>query len=206
MKTERISRERAGFRSPTGKCRWCSCDVPKRRTFCSEACIHQHKLLTDPGYQSKHVLERDHGICCMCGRDCVKLLESLKEKRLEIALDDARRSGYGCVEPRAMSDAFGQHRKYVPCGHQHCIEDMAERIICATILRNPEFVRLMDSIPLPRHLWSLRRRLWEMDHVTPVIEGGGDCGLDNLRTLCWSCHRQETAALAARRASARKAG
>ena len=46
---------------------------------------------------------------------------------------------------------------------------------------------------------------WEMDHIIPVVEGGGDCGLENLRTLCVPCHRRETAALAKRRAEARRA-
>jgi 5-methylcytosine-specific restriction endonuclease McrA len=41
---------------------------------------------------------------------------------------------------------------------------------------------------------------WEMDHVVPVCEGGGECGLDGLRTLCIACHRRVTAELAARRA------
>jgi hypothetical protein len=45
---------------------------------------------------------------------------------------------------------------------------------------------------------------WDMDHLVPVIEGGGGCGLDNLRTLCIPCHRAETRALAARRAAARR--
>jgi 5-methylcytosine-specific restriction endonuclease McrA len=44
-----------------------------------------------------------------------------------------------------------------------------------------------------------------MDHIVPVVEGGGDCGLENLRTLCWACHHRETAALAKRRAEKRKA-
>jgi hypothetical protein len=34
----------------------------------------------------------------------------------------------------------------------------------------------------------------------PVVEGGGECDLQNLRTLCLICHRQQTAALRARRA------
>jgi 5-methylcytosine-specific restriction endonuclease McrA len=46
---------------------------------------------------------------------------------------------------------------------------------------------------------------WEMDHVVPVIEGGGEVGLEGLRTLCCPCHRIETAKLAARRAEARRA-
>lgn len=42
--------------------------------------------------------------------------------------------------------------------------------------------------------------LWEAHHVTAVIEGGGECGLDGIETLCRWCHRRETAELAARRA------
>jgi len=33
---------------------------------------------------------------------------------------------------------------------------------------------------------------WDADHIKPVIEGGGECGLDNLRTLCIPCHQAET--------------
>jgi 5-methylcytosine-specific restriction endonuclease McrA len=44
----------------------------------------------------------------------------------------------------------------------------------------------------------LRRSLWEADHIIPVIEGGGECDLDNIRTLCLRCHRKATAALRAR--------
>jgi 5-methylcytosine-specific restriction protein A len=46
--------------------------------------------------------------------------------------------------------------------------------------------------------------LFEVDHVTPCIEGGGLADLNNLRTLCYKCHRMQTAALAGRRAAARR--
>jgi 5-methylcytosine-specific restriction endonuclease McrA len=36
---------------------------------------------------------------------------------------------------------------------------------------------------------KLRKTLWDADHIVPVIEGGGECDLENLRTLCLSCHR-----------------
>lgn len=39
------------------------------------------------------------------------------------------------------------------------------------------------------------RQLWEMDHIKPVVEGGGECGPENLRTLCIWCHNEATAAL-----------
>lgn len=47
--------------------------------------------------------------------------------------------------------------------------------------------------------WGLEKRtrksLWDADHVLPVAEGGGECDLDNIRTLCLLCHRQATVAL-----------
>lgn len=45
---------------------------------------------------------------------------------------------------------------------------------------------------------------WQADHDSPVAEGGQDLGLGNLRTLCLSCHKRETAKLAARRAARRR--
>lgn len=47
------------------------------------------------------------------------------------------------------------------------------------------------------------RSWWEADHIVAVIEGGGP-ELSNLRTLCVPCHKRETAALAKRRADARR--
>lgn len=52
-------------------------------------------------------------------------------------------------------------------------------------------------------LWEHAR--WEADHIVPVAEGGGMCGLEGLRTLCLPCHHKETAALAARLAERRHA-
>jgi 5-methylcytosine-specific restriction enzyme A len=44
--------------------------------------------------------------------------------------------------------------------------------------------------------WGLRTRsrktLWDADHIVPVIEGGGECDLENIRTLCLICHREAT--------------
>lgn len=35
--------------------------------------------------------------------------------------------------------------------------------------------------------------LWDADHIVRVADGGGQCGLDNIRTLCISCHKIITA-------------
>lgn len=42
---------------------------------------------------------------------------------------------------------------------------------------------------------TARRSLWDADHIRPVAEGGGECDLENLRTLCLMCHREATAEL-----------
>ena len=53
--------------------------------------------------------------------------------------------------------------------------------------------------------WGRRRHLWDADHIVAVVEGGGECGLSNIRTLCLKCHRQATAELRARTAGRRQA-
>ena len=47
--------------------------------------------------------------------------------------------------------------------------------------------------------WGLKRvnrkTLWDADHIIPVVDGGGECDLENIRTLCLICHRAETSKL-----------
>lgn len=45
--------------------------------------------------------------------------------------------------------------------------------------------------------------LWEADHIVPLAEGGTH-DLSNYRTLCVTCHKAETKALAGRLAKARR--
>jgi 5-methylcytosine-specific restriction endonuclease McrA len=128
----RVKRERQ-------PCRWCGGAVTGRRlTFCSEACVHQWKLRTDPGYLREQVFARDRGVCAMCGLDT----EALRKDKRKLDWRSRR-----------------------------------------------EFER--D--------WGGRRHLWDADHIVPVVEGGGECDLSNMRTLCLKCHRAVTAALRRRR-------
>lgn len=133
---------------PTGNngralCRWCSLEVPLgRRSFCSEWCVREWKLRTDPGYLRKCVFQRDHGICALCRTDTREAWLQIKRARGE------RRT--------SKLQAWG--------------------------------------------LKSLTRSsLWDADHIVPVVEGGGECDLSNIRTLCLRCHRQVTAELRQRR-------
>ena len=65
-------------------CRWCQTEVPpKRRTFCSNSCVHEHKLRSSIDYMKNQVFERDAGKCALCELDCLELLGSA----LKIAAD-----------------------------------------------------------------------------------------------------------------------
>ncbi len=131
-------------KGPNGRtlCRWCNLETPPgRRTFCSEWCVNEWRLRTDPGYLREQVFERDRGVCALCGIDCVAALRRLKRLR-------------GIQRTAAWA------------------------------------------------AWGLRRRqrasLWDADHIVPVAEGGGECDLSNIRTLCIRCHREATRELRAR--------
>lgn len=110
---------RAGFVSlkdlPRGAngyplCRWCQRETPgPRRTFCGEACVHEWRIRTDPGYVRQKLHEKERGACQLCG------------------------------------------------------------VACGGI-----------------------RGAWQADHIVPVAEGGGGCGLDGYRTLCKPCHKEQT--------------
>ncbi len=118
-------------------CRWCGLEVPRGRfTFCSEWCVEEWKLRTDPGHLRDRVFQRDRGICAGCGLDCVAQYCHLKRLR-------------GAARLKAWADWGPQSRK----------------------------------------------SLWDADHIVPVAEGGGECDLSNMRTLCLKCHRTATAEL-----------
>jgi 5-methylcytosine-specific restriction protein A len=45
-----------------------------------------------------------------------------------------------------------------------------------------------------RRQWRAERPRWEADHIVPVADGGGECGLENYRLLCRPCHVRVTGA------------
>jgi 5-methylcytosine-specific restriction endonuclease McrA len=61
--------------------------------------------------------------------------------------------------------------------------------------------RYCDRIGIP-YARARKRSLWDADHIKAVVEGGGECDLDNLRTVCIPCHRLVTAKLMTRRRAA----
>lgn len=83
-----------------------------------------------------------------------------------------------------------------------------DRGICAycTVDTRAAFAQLRRSRGKQRQFlmdyWGLnsisRKSLWDADHILPVAEGGGECDLSNLRTLCLACHKMFTGELRTR--------
>lgn len=163
-------------RGPNGRalCRQCNTEVPpKRLSFCSDKCVEIWRIRSQPSYVRVKLYERDKGVCAVCGTDCQALVRELE--KLDDYYDRHRyKGGWGYLYPEVVR----KNEKLMVALQQHCI-----------------------SV----HRWVHRRRqgIWDADHITPVVEGGGECGLDNYRTLCCRCHRNETTKLAGRRARAR---
>jgi 5-methylcytosine-specific restriction enzyme A len=127
-------------RGPHGRgiCRWCRAEVPKgRRTFCSDSCVHEWRLRTNPSYLREQVLARDHGICAHCGLDTVEFYQRFQRMP--------------APKRKALRSRLDMHAR--------------------------------------------RRSFWDADHILPVVEGGGECDLSNLQTLCLWCHQESTAQL-----------
>lgn len=175
------ARTKTAPRTKTGTCRWCGGPVkPPRRTWCSDKCVHEARIRSDQGYARHCVLERDHGVCEICGLSMVAVAKSISRH----------------IRKRFRRRPDEYDRRW---GHRKIIVNKvaAFRWVCSIhgIHRHRVItVRYGDLDP---------KALWDMDHRVPVVEGGGACGLDNLRTLCVWCHAKETAKLAGRRAQKR---
>jgi 5-methylcytosine-specific restriction endonuclease McrA len=72
-----------------------------------------------------------------------------------------------------------------------CGVDCQKALLEMKRARGPARLRLVQAWGLARN----RKSLWDADHIVPVAEGGGECDLDNMRTLCLKCHKLQTSAL-----------
>lgn len=143
----------------------CGCGQPikaPRRTFATDACVHEWRLRTDTGYLRDQTFARDHGVCAICGTKT----EEVRQQVLSLA-------------------TFVWSTKQRPTEHG------------TKLLETAVYYREL-GFPSPRQTW------WNADHIQEVVRGGGECGLENIQTLCIPCHRRKTARLAAERAEERR--
>ncbi len=66
------------------------------------------------------------------------------------------------------------------------------------------YCRPMEALRKSFGVTASQFHWWEADHILPVIEGGGECGLEGYRTLCISCHKKATKELRGRMSKAKR--
>ena len=106
-------------KGPNGRalCRFCKRECPGvRQTFCSNTCVHEHKLRTNPGYVRVCVLRRDRGICAACRTDTLAVQAELLALPPDVRAAKAADLGFPLhrVERGALWDA--DHRRPVAEG------------------------------------------------------------------------------------------
>jgi 5-methylcytosine-specific restriction protein A len=70
----------------------------RRRTFCSDACVHQWRLRSSTTYLRQCVLKRDRGICALCGIDMVTMRRRVMKLPLAARMKKLRDlTGHGLI-------------------------------------------------------------------------------------------------------------
>lgn len=194
MSTTKRRESARRIKSPDGTL-LCSCgcgEVPKppRRTWFSDACVDAWKLKNDPSHVRRLVFERDRGICALCGCDA----EATYRAWQEYHRDAGRLAAW-------LLNAYRWNVEWDRCGGRFRFRDQPP----VTAREQAAYRRAIVAKYGPAGAWTPgRRTAWDADHIVPVCRGGGQCGLENYRTLCVPCHKRETARLAAERAAERR--
>lgn len=90
-KLKTIKRDSDGF----NLCRWCKNPVsPPRRTFCSNKCVHEHKIRSNPSYARDLIYKRDLGKCSKCGIDTRYTKIELEDLRQKMSRDFKKNEEY----------------------------------------------------------------------------------------------------------------
>ena len=152
---------------------------PKRSSTHDAGCWSAYADHSNMNHIRFMVEQRDKGVCKACGLDTEKLKAEWH---------------------KAVVDQFLELRKKYDKTYRDLYHSNVHYSQAVQVGRfSPDFIKPPDGFPIDDRRW------WEMDHIIPVVEGGGGCDFNGYRTLCIPCHKAETAALAARRAAKRKA-
>lgn len=175
--------KKVDLRTGEGRCRNCGGPITEKRrqTFCSASCVDEWKIACSPKFAAMQVFRRDKGVCAECGLDCDRLegrlLMRVRSRRANMRL--------------AVSIVAKRGEKNVP---KHVWAAMPVGLQGMTIWSFDSVMTIYRYVMLSRIGVYSRNRLWEVDHIVAVRDGGGRCGIENLRTLCCKCHKTRTVA------------
>lgn len=169
--SERFDRSRAGtLVGSIEACRLCSGRVvPPRRTFCCDECVHFHMIRTSGSHVRKALLIRDQGVCALCHVDA------------HAAFQVAQRDVAAATNSTRAASAAER-------------EALAREALARSVAVGPFAPHATVSVGRRGRAKAKQGSFWQADHILAVADGGGCCGLSNLRTLCSPCHAKVTAA------------
>ena len=134
----------------------------KAALFCSKPCYDKYAACSSSSIARRELFSLEKGVCQECGLDCEDLCRRLQ----------------------------AYHRKTVDSGNQSEVLEKRSAVLKA---RAPAFFERGFAAVRARLLQSpAAGHAWQADHILPVFRGGGMLGLENLRTLCTTCHLKVT--------------
>ena len=158
------------------ECSWCG--GPSNIKYCSVECTNEAYIRRGSDSVTRQVFKRDQGVCAGCGMDTCATFRDMHTVK------------------QSLRDLYAEPEKQNP----HDRRDRKRWRQWVRITRYPKWVRDQWG-----PWWLIAESPWEADHIIPVVEGGGCCGLDNYQTLCTRCHKEDTKALAGRIAGRKRA-
>lgn len=169
-------------------CKWCWQPITekRRREWCSQACIDEYMGWKDAGRWP--VFRRDQGICAECGLDTEWLKDHIFPSIPTLTLNNTYKL---YSSPERFLEGIEKTRL--------SMADYWDSLAAFEFLVNVLRPRLLELYPWAAKL-DASRSFWDCDHIKPVVLGGGNLGMENLRTLCLGCHKAVTKALAGMRA------
>src|SRR5260370_32757217 len=79
------------------------------------------------------------------------------------------------------------------CASCGCDTEMLRRVLWRALRRlgrkrlSRSWLEILDALGVSAGRLFGRSSLWDADHIVPVVEGGGQCDLSNIRTLFNGC-------------------
>ncbi|KAK1435844.1 hypothetical protein QVD17_01615 [Tagetes erecta] len=153
----------------------------------------------------------DQPLCKLCQKNCMKKsarepeffedlfcnLECYEEYRLRTS-NRYLRMGLAQIEHGKCTNCHLDCRKLVKNLKSLSLEKRKEFVIkeAPKLAARKNLLEKLISDPTEGNAWHA-------DHIVPVYRGGGECRLENMRTLCIACHAEVTAAQCAERRSER---
>lgn len=150
------------------------------------------------------LLDRRKGECTWCGKpvpkgcqtwcspECVAAFQERCDSAAQARLVE-QRDAWTCQQ-------CGRDTKLAKQNGLRAAEEVAKAF---GVGRYGKESREAQHAAMQQHGWE-RGHWYEVDHIVPVVEGGGLMGIANLRLLCGVCHAEATRQLAKRRSAAKQ--